>query len=128
MAASTDIYGEHSQLSRPLAWSAGLHFAFATFILLYTTFVHGFRGEGWGSGGVGDAMGATLVSSVPLPASEAQTTNVLATESKGLAKSEPNAQEQEQEADAVPDKKAKSKPKPVTSATHSKPAPEPDEY
>ena len=69
MAASTDIYGEHSQLSRPLAWSAGLHLAFATFVVLYTMFVHGFRGEGWGGGGGGDAMGATLVTSVPLPAS-----------------------------------------------------------
>ena len=27
MAASTDIYSEHSQLTRPLAWSAGLHLA-----------------------------------------------------------------------------------------------------
>jgi len=123
MAASTDIYSEHSQLSRPLAWSAGLHLAFATFIVLYTTFVHGFRGEGWGGGGGGDAMGATLVSSVPLPASPVQTTNVLATESKGLSKSEPKVPEQEPEAIAIPDKTTKIKPKPVTSATKRKPQP-----
>jgi len=127
MAASADIYSEHSQLSRPLAWSVGLHIAFATFVMLYTMFFHGFRGEGWGGGGGGDAMGATLVTSVPLPASPAQTTNVLATESKGLSKSEPKVQEQEPEAIAIPDKNIKVKPKPVTSATKRKPQPEPEE-
>jgi periplasmic protein TonB len=127
MAASADIYSEHSQLSRPLAWSVGLHIAFATFVMLYTMFFHGFRGEGWGGGGGGDAMGATLVTSVPLPASAVQTTNVLATESKGLSQSEPKAQEQEPEAIAIPDKNTKVKPKPVTSATKRKPQPEPEE-
>jgi protein TonB len=127
MAVSTDIYGEHSQLTRPLAWSAGLHLAFATFIFFYTMFAHGSRGEGWGSGGGGEAMGATLVTSVPLPGSETQTTNVLATESKGLSKSEPKAQEQVPEAVPIPDKNAKVKPKPVASAAKRKPEPEPDE-
>jgi protein TonB len=127
MAASTDIYGEHSQLSRPLAWSAGLHLAFATFVVLYTMFVHGIRGSGWGSGGGGDAMGATLVTSIPLPASEVQTNNVVATESKGLSKSQPKAQEQEPEAIAIPDKNSKIKPKPVTSASKKKAEPEPEE-
>ncbi len=127
MAASADIYSEHSQLSRPLAWSVGLHIAFATFVMLYTMFFHGFRGEGWGGGGGGDAMGATLVTSVPLPASPVQTTNVLSTESKGLSKSEPKVQEQEPEAIAIPDKNTKIKPKPVTSATKRKAQPEPEE-
>jgi len=127
MAASADIYSEHSQLSRPLAWSVGLHIGFATFVMLYTMFFHGFRGEGWGGGGGGDAMGATLVTSVPLPASPVQTTNVLATESKGLSKSEPKVQEQEPEAIAIPDKHSKVKPKPVTSATKRKPQSEPEE-
>ncbi len=127
MAASTDIYGEHSQLSKPLAWSAGLHLAFAGFVVFYATFFGGFRGEGWGSGGGGDAMGATLVTSVPLPSTEAQTANVLATESKGLSKSEPKAQEQTPEAVAIPDKNTKIKPKPVTSATKHKPEPQPED-
>src|SRR5450432_1476246 len=127
MAASTDIYGEHSQLSRPLAWSAGLHVAFAASIVLYTMFFHGFRGEGWGSGGGGDAMGATLVTSVPLPSAESQTTNVLATESKGLSKSEPKAQEQTPESVAIPDKNAKIKLKPVTSSAKSRHEPPPEE-
>jgi periplasmic protein TonB len=127
MAVSADIYGEHGQLTRPLAWSVGLHLAFTAFVVLYTMFVHGFRGEGWGGGGGGDAMGATLVTSVPLPASAVPTTNVLATESKGLSKSLPKVQEQEPEAIAIPDKGAKTKPKPVTSATKRKPEPEPVE-
>jgi protein TonB len=125
--ASADIYFEHAGLRRPLVWSAGLHLAFTAFVVLYTMFFHGFRGEGWGSGGGGDAMGATLVSSVPLPAPAVQTTNVLATESKGLSQSQPKVQEQEPEAIAIPDKNTKTKPKPATSATKRKSEPEPEE-
>ena len=125
----TDIYSEHGQLRRPLAWSFGLHLAFAAFVVLYAMFIHGIRGEGWGSGGGGDAMGATLVSSVPLPANPAETTNVLATESKGLSKSQPTVQEKEPEAIPIPDKntKTKLKPAPVKTATQRKPEPEPEE-
>ena len=70
-------------------------------------------------------MGATLVSSVPLPANPTETTNVLATESKGLSKSQPMVQEKEPEAIPIPDKNTKVKPKPVTSATKRKAEPEP---
>ena len=125
--ASDNIYFEHGGLSRPLAWSAGLHLAFTAFVVLYTMYVHGLRGEGWGAGGGGDAMGATLVTSVPLPANPAQTTNVLATESKGLSQSQPKVEEQEPEAIPIPGKNAKIKPKPVTSATKRKPEPESEE-
>ena len=52
----------------------------------------------WGAGGGGDAMGVTLVSSVPLPASTVQTQNVLANESKGITQSQPKAEEKEPEA------------------------------
>ena len=62
---------EHGGLGRPLAWSAGLHVAFSVFVMLWATFVTGIRGQGWGSGGGGEAMGATLVNSVPLPAERA---------------------------------------------------------
>jgi protein TonB len=125
--ASGNIYFEHSGLGRPLAWSAGLHLAFTAFVVLYTMFFHGFRGQGWGGGGLGDAMGATLVSSVPLPAPTTQTTNVLATESKGLSQSQPKVEEQEPEAIPIPGKNAKIKPKPVTSATKRRPEPQPEE-
>jgi hypothetical protein len=124
-----DIYSEHGQLRRPLAWSLGLHLAFAAFVVLYATFIHSFRGDGWGSGGGGDAMGATLVSAVSLPANPTETTNVLATESKGLAKSEPTVPEKEPEAIPIPDKNAKTKlkPAPVKTATQRKAEPEPAE-
>jgi protein TonB len=136
MAATTDfdmydidIYSEHGGLRRPLAWSLGLHLAFTLFVVLYATFIPGFGHNAWGSGGGGDAMGATLVSAVPLPANEAQTENVLATESKGLSKSQPMVQEKESEAIPIPDKntKTKMKPAPVKTATQRKPEPEPPE-
>src|ERR1700687_4169316 len=127
--ADTDIYSEHAQLRRPLAWSFGLHVGFAAFVVLYAVFVNGIRGTGWGSGGGGGAMGATLVSSVPLPANPTETQNVLATESKGLSKSLPTVQEKEPEAIPIPDKNAKTKmkPAPVKSATQRQPQPEPQE-
>lgn len=116
-------------LGRPLAWSAGLHAAFTVFVILYATFIPGFRGQGWGAGGGGDAMGATLVTTVPLPASPQATNSVLATESKGLSHSEPKPKEQEPEAIPIPDKNAKTKikPAPVKTATQRKAEPEPEE-
>lgn len=71
-------------------------------------------------------MGATLVNSVPLPASPDQTTNVLATESKGLTQSQPKVEEKEPDAIPIADKNAKTKvkPKPVTTATQRKAEPE----
>lgn len=123
-----DIYSEPSQLRRPLAWSLGLHLAFAGFVVFYAVFINGIRGAGWGSGGGGDAMGATLVSSVPLPANPSETANVVATESKGLAQSQPTVQEKEADAVPIPDKNTKTKIKPpVQTATRRKPVPEPPE-
>jgi periplasmic protein TonB len=128
MEANAEIFFEHDKWGRNLAWSVGLHIAVAGSIILYATVVSGSRGSGWGAGGGGDAMGVTLVSSVPLPASTVQTQNVLANESKGLAQSQPKAQEQEKEPEAIPipDKNAKIQPKPRSSA-QQKPKPEPEE-
>jgi periplasmic protein TonB len=66
---------------------------------------------------------------VPLPAPAVRTTNVVATESKGLSQSQPKVEEKEPEAIPIPDKnmKTKIKPKPVTSASKRKPEPEPEE-
>ncbi len=127
MALSADIYSEHGELGRPIAWSVALHLAFACFLVLWALLVHGGRGTGWGGGGGGEAMGATLVTTIPLPANAAPTENVLATESKGLAQSQPKIQEQEPEAIPIPGKNAKIKPKPVTSASQRKPRPEREE-
>ena len=56
---------------------------------LYAVIARGDTGSNWGAGGGGSAMGVTLVSNVPLPANPVQTQSVLATESKGLSKSQP---------------------------------------
>ncbi|MGB7148691.1 MAG: TonB family protein, partial [Terriglobales bacterium] len=60
-----------------------------------------------------------------LPANPTETTNVLATESKGLSQSQPAVPEKEPEAIPIPDKNTKVKPKPVPSATKRKAEPEP---
>jgi periplasmic protein TonB len=125
MAANAEIFFEHDRWSRNLAWSAALHIAVAGSIVLYAVFGRGGSGSNWGAGGGGDAMGVTLVSSVPLPASAVQTQNVLANESKGLTQSLPKTEEKEPEAIPIPDKNAKTKPKPRSSESHQKPQAQP---
>ncbi|MGC1437203.1 MAG: TonB family protein [Terriglobales bacterium] len=126
MEANAEIFFEHDNWFRNLAWSVGLHIAVAGSIILYAVVWHGSGGSNWGAGGGGDAMGVTLVSSVPLPASAVQTQNVLANESKGLTQSLPKTEEKEPEAIPIPDKNAKIKPKP-RSSTQQKPKPQPEE-
>jgi periplasmic protein TonB len=125
--ATAEIFFEHESWGRNLAWSVGLHVAVAGLILLYAVIGPSGRGEGWGAGGGGDAIGVTLVGTVPLPASAVQTQNVLANESKGLSQSLPKVEEKEPEAIPIPDKNAKKKPQKETSASHQKPKPEPVE-
>ena len=115
MEANAEIFFEHDRWGRNLAWSVALHIAIAGSIVLYAVVVPGGHGSTWGAGGGGDAMGVTLVSSVPLPASSVQTQNVLANESKGLTQSLPKAEEKEAEAIPIPGKNAKIKPKPRSS-------------
>ena len=126
MAANAEIFFEHDSWGRNLAWSAALHTAIAGSIILYAIFGSKGRGSTWGAGGGGEAMGVTLVSSVPLPASSAETQNVLANESKGISQSLPKTVEKEPDAIPIPDKNAKSKPKPRSSATQQK-AQQPEE-
>jgi protein TonB len=121
MAANADIFVEHEQWGRPLAWSLALHLVF-TLAVTGVALVHRGGGSGWGAGGGGDAIGATLVSTVPLPAAP-DATNVLANESKGLSHSIPNMplpEVKEPEAIPIPEKDAKKK-KPETTATRRKP-------
>src|SRR6266478_8998984 len=125
--ASGEIFFEHERWGRNLAWSAGLHVGVAVAIVVYAFVVHGARGSGWGAGGGGEAMGVSLVSNVPLPANPVQTQNVLATESKGLSKSQPKPVVEEKEAIPIPEKNAKKKPAPQPTATQRKPAPQPVE-
>jgi protein TonB len=122
MQADAEIFLEHSRLGRPLALSAALHLAFTGLIVLFGVILPGHGGGSWGAGGGGDAMGVTLVSTVPLPASAVQTQNVLANDSKGLTQSQPQVKHDEPDAIPIADKNAKikPKPKPVTTASHQK--------
>jgi len=97
-------------------------------LLLYSAVFYRTTGEGWGAGGGGEAIGATLVSTVPLPANPAQTQNVLANESKGLTQSLPKVEEKAPEAIEIQGKNAKIKPqKKQQTASKEKPQAEPEE-
>ncbi len=124
--AAAEIFFEHERWGRNLAWSAGFHVAVAASILAYTVIAPGSRGEGWGAGGGGDAIGVTLVSTVPLPANPVQTQNVLANESKGLSQSQPKPEVKEPEAIPIPEANARKKSKAETTPTHQKPQPQPE--
>src|SRR5229473_5107683 len=127
MAQNAEIFFEHDSWPRALAWSAGFHFAVTAIIVLYATLVTGARGEGWGAGGGGEAIGVSLVSSVPLPTAVAKTENVLANESKGVTKSEPKVEEKEPDAIDIQGKNSKIKPKKLPTPTKEKPKPVPAE-
>lgn len=128
MAANAEIYFEHGRWGRALGWSAGLHVGITAFLLIYSAIFYRTSGDTWGAGGGGEAIGATLVSTVPLPANPAQTQNVLANESKGLTQSQPKIQEQkEPDAIEIQGKNAKIKPKKKQeTASKEKPQPEPE--
>jgi periplasmic protein TonB len=128
MAADADIYFEHDPWGRALAWSAGLHVGVVAFLLLFSAVFYRTSGEGWGAGGGGEAMGVTLVNTVPLPANAAPTQNVLANESKGLTQSQPKVEEKEPDAIEIQGKNAKIKPKKKQeTASKEKPQPEPEQ-
>jgi len=128
MAANAEIFFEHDRWGRALVWSVGLHAAVAAFIVLYAVIVPSASGQGWGGGGGGEAIGATLVSTVPLPANPAPTQNVLANESKGVTKSQPKQEEKEPDAIPIPDKEVKVKPpKKTPSVTKQKAQAPPEE-
>jgi len=127
MAPNAEIYFEHGHWGRALSWSAGLHVGITVALLIYSAFFYRTSGDTWGAGGGGEAIGATLVSTVPLPANPAQTQNVLANESKGLTQSEPKIQEKEPDAIEIQGKNAKVKPKKKQeTASKEKPQPEPE--
>ena len=127
MSASAEIFFEHDRWGRNLAWSIGLHIAAAAAIIGYAVIAPGHTGSGWGAGGGGDAIGVTLVSTIPLPSNPNQTNNVLANESTGLTQSLPKTEEKDTEAIPIPDKNAKKKAKKETSTNQKKPEPEPAE-
>ncbi|HEX4487016.1 MAG TPA: TonB family protein [Terriglobales bacterium] len=129
MANNAEIFFEHDRWGRNLTWSLVFHVGIAAAIIGYATLAPSHSGDSWGAGGGGDAIGATLVSTVPLPATRAEKEQVLANESKGVAESLPKPEEKvEPEAVDIPDKDIKAKkPKPEPSATKRKPEPAPVE-
>jgi protein TonB len=124
MAQNAEIFFEHDSWPRALGWSAGFHAAVTAAIILYSVVFTGSRGNDWGGGGGGDAMGVTLVSSVPLPSTNAPTQNVLANESKGITKSQPKIEEKEPDAIEIQGKNSKITKKPPTSTKAKQPPPE----
>src|SRR3984885_3678162 len=128
MEANAEIYFKHERWGRALAWSAGLHVGITAAVLIYATVFSGPSGDAWGAGGGGEAIGATLVSTVPLPANPAQTKNVLANESKGVTQSQPKIEEKEPDAIAIQGKDTKIKPKKKQeTASKEKPLAAPEE-
>lgn len=128
MAASAEIYFEHDRWGRALAWSAGLHVGITALLLIYSAVFTGPSGSGWGAGGGGDAIGATLVTTIPLPANPSPTQNVLANESKGLTQSQPKIEEKVPDAIEIQGKNAKIKPKKKQeTVSKEKPRPAPEE-
>ena len=128
--ASTEIYFEHNRWGRALVWSAGLHIGVTALLLAYSAIFYGTRGDTWGAGGGGEAIGATLVSTVPLAVAPAQTQNVLANQSKGLTESQPKIEEKAPDAIEIQGKNAKIKPKKkqeTASTKQAQPAPEPED-
>jgi protein TonB len=124
MASDAEIFFEHDTWGRNLAWSAALHLVVAVSILAYAVIAPRGGGGSWGAGGGGDAIGVTMVSSVPLPANPAPTENVLANESKGLAQSKPEPQEEKlPDAIPIPETETRKKPPPAISASRRKPTP-----
>src|ERR1700688_2046510 len=121
MARNAEIFFEHDSWPRALAWSAGFHFAVTAIILFYAMVFTGARGDNWGGGGGGSAIGVSLVSSVPLPAAPAKTENVLANESKGVTKSQPKIEEKQPDAIEIQGKNTKVKPKKLPTPTKEKP-------
>jgi periplasmic protein TonB len=122
MLANAEIFFERDRWGPALAWSFGLHVGIAVALLGYAAVFSGPSGSNWGAGGGGEAIGATLVSSVPLTVTPSATQNVLANESKGITKSLPK-QEEVKEPDAIPiqGKNTKIKPKKQETITKEKP-------
>jgi periplasmic protein TonB len=127
MAANAEIYLEHDRLGRALAWSLGLHVGITALLLVYSAVFYGTSGVAWGAGGGGEAIGATLVTTVPIAATPTQSQNVLANESKGLTKSQPKVEEKEPDAIDIQGKNTKIKPKKQETASKEKPQPEPEQ-
>jgi protein TonB len=120
-----DLFSEREGWKKPVAVSAGLHGLFAVFVVV-AGYVSGARGQTFGGGDApGEAVHASLVSSIPLPHPQVTTDNILANESKGQTQSVPQTPvEEKPEAIPIPENPPKHRVdrSPVT-PTRDKPQP-----
>jgi len=127
MPVSTEIWTERDHWLGPVGWSVALHVFLFAGVVLWGFIVGGWQGAEWGgTGRGGDAMSATLVSTIPLPANP-QATNVVATESKGLSQTQPKTEEKTPDAIPIPARDAKKKPWEKAPRTVTPPKPKPVE-
>jgi protein TonB len=103
------IFEEREKWSGAMLLSAGLHIALAIGVFVTAWFASP-RGESWGGTSTGEAVNASLVSAVPLPAPQQPTENILANESKGLSETTPQTVIQPPDAIPIPDRQTKKKP------------------
>ena len=88
MRGSVGMIGMGSDWRAGLAVSLAMHCVLAAAALVGATLLNRSTGVRWGSvDQTGDAIIATLVSGIPLPAPTQPTDNVLANDSKGLSQS-----------------------------------------
>ncbi len=108
MAIHAEIFEARQPLRGGFVASLALHGTLAACALLLPAILGNLRGNTWGGSenGAGDAMSATLVSSIPLPANP-EGKNVLAVESQGLSQSEPKPEEKAPDAIPIPDSHSK---------------------
>lgn len=120
-----DIFAEREKWSGAIALSLGLHVALALTIVI-VGLLRGSSGNLWGDTATGgDAVQANLVSSVPLPAPQQPTQNIVATENKGLTQSVPQQAQEEPEAVPIPDKRTNRKVDRTVTPNTQKPLPQP---
>src|SRR5271167_65172 len=110
MAANADIFPEEHSSGLSWAGSAVLHSALFALALFGYLLPSGRSENCGGTEGGGGAMSATLVNSIPLPNAQPEAQNVLANESKGLSRSQPEESPKvEPKAIPMPSKDAKFK-------------------
>lgn len=129
MPVNAEIWTEREDWRKSWGWSAVLHAVFFGCVLVYGV-LGGWHGTDWGSAGTGGgAISATLVSSIPLPATP-EATNVVATQSKGLSQTQPKVEEKTTPDEIpIPAREAKRKPweKAPRTVPQKQPKPQPVE-
>jgi protein TonB len=121
MEANSDIYRYSERISRPMLGALLLHGLLLLSVIAVPILARQ-KGDDWGdqNANVGEAMSATMVSRIPLPANP-DANNVLANDSAGVATSVPEkpAEVVEPKAIPIPEREAKPKSKTVKAETHT---------